>query len=165
MTTYTTKLESFTSRVTTLTEQNIKLTDLVTAQDARIGSLQTEGVKVLDKLDGTTKKLEGKVVAQTAKLSAQLPLPDGKFTEIAKGHSQCQDKMSEFQSKFDSMQAMVAALKEKLANAESKLTSIGDSHAALAGKVDVVGTDIDAQEKAMADITSKLKETDAKIGD
>merc|ERR1712142_1341308 len=68
MTTYTTKLESFTSRVTTLTEQNIKLTDLVTAQDARIGSLQTEGVKVLDKLDGTTKKLEGKVLAQTAKL-------------------------------------------------------------------------------------------------
>lgn len=165
MTTYTTKLDTFTTRVTALTQQNLKLTDLVTAQDGRIGSLQTEGVKVLDKLTGTTKKLEGKVLAQTAKLSAQLPLPDGKFTEIAKSHATCQDKMGEFQAKFDGLQGMIAGLKEKLSNAETKLNAIGDTHVALGGKVDVVGTDIDAQETAMADIAAKLTGTDAKIGD
>merc|ERR1711962_1689148 len=165
LSTFTTKMESYATRVTALSEQNTKLTDLVTAQDTRIGGLQTEGIKILDKLEGTTKKLQGKVTAQTTKLSAQLPLPDGKFTEIAKGHTQCEEKMAEFEKKFESMNAMMAALKEKLTASESKLSAVGDTHVALAGKADAVGLDIEAQEKASADITAKLGETDAKIGD
>jgi len=165
MTSMEAKMSANTARITALTDKTAALTTRIGESDTKITSLQTEGVKILDKLGGTTKKMEAKITQQSAKLGSLLPLPDGKFTEISKGHSMCVDKMEDFKTKFDSMKGNIEALKEKVGAAESKLSAVEDSTKGLGGKLDAVAADIEAQEALTGAIAAKVGETDTKIGE
>ena len=165
LSTFETKMTSYTARMTAMSEKTMTLTDHLSEQDTKIGALQTEGVKILDKLAGATKKVESKITQQTAKMGALLPLPDGKFTEIANGHKTCAEKMAAFQAKFEAMQAAMGALKEKLGGAEAKLASVEADASKLVGKADAVEADIEAQEQISKDLSAKLGENDAKMGE